>query len=268
VVSYLKKNKTQVILHMSENDRIATNLRTLLILEVVGLSDKSLTATEINAQIGLPKQTVHRLVKMLEKEGFLFCEPEDNKYRPTRRTRLLASGLMNASRFHIIRHQILLNVSELVKEAVNFVVPQESGMHYLDRVETDWPFRVQLPRGSNVPFHCTASGKCFLASIPTEKRKKFISALSLEFRTKNTITDPQKLIDETDRCLLQGFALDQEEFIEDMVAIAVPINDHLGRFVAALATHGPKQRMTLDKIQKFEEILKSNSHRLTDAMFS
>ena len=58
-----------------EENRIPSNLRTLLILEVIGRSDRAMTATEINDEIGLPKQTVHRLVSTLEKEGFLNREP-------------------------------------------------------------------------------------------------------------------------------------------------------------------------------------------------
>ena len=101
----------------------------------------------------------------LSEEGFLFREKPGKKLRPARRLRRLASGLLQASRYHIARHQILLNVAEQVGETVNFVMPEEDGMSYIDRVETDWPFRVQLPVGSHVPFHCTASGKVFLASL-------------------------------------------------------------------------------------------------------
>ena len=56
---------------MKTDDRIATNLRTLMILEVLGKNNKAMTATEINASLGLPKQTVHRLCATLEKENFL-----------------------------------------------------------------------------------------------------------------------------------------------------------------------------------------------------
>ncbi len=59
-------------------DRIPTNLRTLLILEVLGRSDRALSPTEINQSIGLPKQTIHRLCAKLEHEGFLARE-EDGK---------------------------------------------------------------------------------------------------------------------------------------------------------------------------------------------
>ncbi|NBQ26756.1 MAG: IclR family transcriptional regulator, partial [Rhodobacteraceae bacterium] len=43
---------------MDDDSRIPTNLRTLLILEILGKSDRPMTATEINDQLGLPKQTV------------------------------------------------------------------------------------------------------------------------------------------------------------------------------------------------------------------
>ena len=51
-------------------NRIPSNLANLLILEVIGRSDRAMTATEINDEIGLPKQTVHRLVSTLKKRDF------------------------------------------------------------------------------------------------------------------------------------------------------------------------------------------------------
>ena len=64
----------------------------------------------------------------------------------------MASGILHASRLHIARHQILQDVAATVGETVNFVVPEDAGMSYFDRVETDWPFRVQLPVGTHVLF--------------------------------------------------------------------------------------------------------------------
>lgn len=252
---------------MTAEERVPTNLRTLMILEVIGRHDRALTATEINAEIGLPKQTVHRLMTTLEREGFVIRDTPGNAYRPGRRLRLMGAGLLHSSRFHIARHQILKSVSEQLRETVNFVVPQETGMHYLDRVETDWAFRVQLPRGSNVPFHCTASGKTFMASLGKAARVKFVAGLSLTANTQNTLTDPKMLLAELALTAKRGFALDQEEFIEEMVAIAVPVKDQLGRFVAALATHGPKQRMHLDETEPYETCLKRAAGQLTEALF-
>ena len=82
----------------------------------------------------------------LESEGFLIRDAYEKKFRATRRLRIMASGLLNMSYVHVARHQILKDVAAKTRETVNFVVPQDDGMHYLERVETDWAFRVQLPR--------------------------------------------------------------------------------------------------------------------------
>lgn len=253
---------------MTEENRIPTNLRTLLILEVIGRSDRAMTPTEINHQIGLPKQTVHRLVTTLEKEGFLAKEADGKHYRPTRRLRLLGAGLLHASRVHITRHQVLKNVASQVKEAVNFVVPEETGMHYLDRIDTDWPFRIQLPVGTNVPFHCTASGKTFMASLSKSARKKFVMGLQLEKLTDKTHISPDTLLDDLALCAKRGYALDSEEFMDGMVAIAVPVTDTHDRFVAALAYHGPSQRLSLEQAEEKIDILFIAAKALQESLFS
>jgi len=252
---------------MKEN-RIPTNLRTLLILEVIGRSDRAMTPTEINDQIGLPKQTVHRLVATLEKEGFLTKDVDGKKYRPTRRLRLLGAGLLHASRFHITRHQILQDVANQVKEAVNFVVPEESGMHYLDRIDTDWPFRIQLPVGTNVPYHCTASGKTFMASLSKSARTKFVAGLQLEKRTDNTHITPKTLLADVAICAKRGYALDEEEFMDGMLAISVPVTDSFGRFVAALAFHGPGQRLSVEILEASKDILLKGAETLKTSLFT
>ena len=177
-------------------ERIPTNLRTLLILEVLGQSDRPLSPTEINHEIGLPKQTIHRLCTKLEQEGFLARETDGKKLRPTRRARLMASGILHSSRDHIARYQVMQRVAEDVGETVNFVVPDSGGMIYIDRIETDWPFRVQLPVGTHVPFHCTASGKTFLASLSPKARLAMVRSLRLQSLTPNTLCTDTSLLAE------------------------------------------------------------------------
>ena len=252
---------------MLESHRIPTNLRMLLILEVLSKNERPMTATEVNAQLGLPKQTIHRLCKTLEEEGFLTRYGNSLKFQASRRLRNLGAGLLNHSRTHIARRQLLIEVSEQVGETVNFAVPGDAGMSYADRVETDWAFRVQLPIGSHVPFHCTASGKCFLASLEAEQREAIISTLPLTEKTSNTHVTRASLELDLDRIAARGFALDEEEFIEGMIAIAVPVTDHAGRFTAAIAFHGPVQRISIDYAIEKLPVLQAAASKITDALF-
>ncbi|MBT8416230.1 MAG: IclR family transcriptional regulator, partial [Silicimonas sp.] len=169
---------------------------------------------------------------------------------------------------NIARRQILTDVSRQVRETVNFVVPEADGMRYLDRVETDWPFQIQLPIGTHVPYHCTASGKCFLASLTPTARRSLVSSLRLERLTPASRTEPEELMADLTRIARRGYSLDEEEFIEGMVAIAVPVFDNAGRFVAALAFHGPTQRLTIDGIVAQEDVLQTAAIKLREALFS
>lgn len=252
---------------MTSEERIPTNLRMLLILEVVGRTDKPMTPTEINAELGLPKQTVHRLCSTLEAEGFLTRSSDGKRMKPARRLMNMGAGLVQSSRDHFIRHQIIENVARQVREAVNFVVPQESGMHYLDRVDTDWAFRIQLPVGTNVPFHCTASGKSYMASLPPAARRAFVMGLDLKPLTDKTHTNSITLLEELTETRKRGYSIDNEEFMDGMVALAVPVTDAQGRYVASLAMHGPSQRLSLEKAVSERSVLIEGAERIQSILF-
>ena len=253
---------------MSTGERIPTNLRTLLLLEVISQAGEPMTATDLGRQVGLAKQTAQRLCTTLEAEGFLTRHGNSKRYLPARRTRDMSAGHLFASRAHIARRQVLEDVARQVSETVNFVVAEDTGMSYLDRVETDWPFRVQFPIGSNVPFHCTASGKTFMASLPPKVRRSFVEGIDLSRQTTQTHTTPASLLEDLAVVAKRGFALDQEEFIDGMVAIAVPVRDPAGRFVAALAFHGPVQRMTIKSAMARKDVLTDGARRLTNVLFT
>ena len=251
---------------MSDGDRIPTNLRTLLILEILGQSDRAMTATEINEQLGLPKQTVHRLCSTLEQEGFLTRQGNSRRFQPARRLRALGTGLLHSSQLHIARHQILIDVAKQVRETVNFVVPEAEGMSYLDRVETDWMFRIQLPVGTHVPFHCTASGKCYLASLDAKHFNDVADTIRFEPRTPNTISSKQQLQSEIQIVRERGYAIDNEELFKDMCALAVPVNDADGKFLAALAYHGPTQRLNVETLVDHLETMREGAAKLAELM--
>ena len=91
--------------------------------------------------------------------------------------------------------------------------------------------------------------------------------LALAAHTPNTITDPGVLLSALDHIRAHGYALDEEEFIEGMVAISVPVTDPAGRFVAALAFHGPVQRMNLTHAIAQLPVLEDGAARLRRLFF-
>jgi len=219
------------------------SLRLLLILEEVAKIGVPATPTEINRSIGLPKQTLHRMFTSLEAQGFLQREHDGRSYSPGLRMRSMAINTISSPGSRAARLAIMSRLAADIGETCNLSIPDQNAMIYADRVETEWPLRIQLPIGTKVPLHCTASGKLYLSTLPSTQLDRILSNTKLEKRTSKTLTDQEALSVEIDRIRAKGFSEDNEEFMEGMIALAVPINDQQGRFLSALAFHAPTPRM-------------------------
>lgn len=245
---------------------IPTNLRLLLLLEEIAQAGVPITPTAANDVIGLPKPTVHRLFHRLEEEGFLQRDVDGRSYSPGRRLRKLAVNVLSSSRVRTVRLAVLNALTEDVGETCNIATPDRDGMVYLDRVETKWPLRIQLPIGTTVPFHCTASGKMYLSSLSVRHLTKYISSAMLDPHTTKSLTDPKDLMKEMEITRQRGYSTDNEEFMDGMVAIAVPIKDDLGRLMSTLSIHAPIQRVRISDLEGHLERLRAAATDLSEVV--
>ncbi|KIT15700.1 IclR family transcriptional regulator [Jannaschia aquimarina] len=233
------------------DDPIPTNLRLLLVLEELARAGGPVTPTEVNAELGLPKPTIHRLFATLEQEGFVQRDIDGRSYSPGARLRSFAGNVLSSLRIRTARQAILQRLSNEIGETCNIALPDRDAMVYVDRAETDWPLRIQLPIGTRVPFTCTASGKLYLSSLDERHLDQLLVATRLEARTSNTITDREALAQEIARIRAEGYATDDGEFMDDMVALAVPIYGPEGRLMATLSFHAPAQRFDLERARTY-----------------
>ncbi len=244
-------------------DKGYTFLRVYSIIESVVDSDWPVSSADLSERVGLPKPTAHRLCQLLESELFLVREVDGKRYIPGPRLKSLALDILGTQTFALERRAVLERLSKEVGETCNFTVPEGTHMLYVDRVETDWPLRIALPVGSQVPLHCTASGKLYLSSIPVRERRRLLSNIELDGYTDNTITDARKLEADLKKIRSDRMGVDDEEFCDGMVAVSVPVNDSQGRICATLAVHGPKQRMDLDKAKSIVPVMRRAAAELS-----
>lgn len=249
-----------------DEQRIPTSLRTLLLVEALVAAGRPLRLAKLGETLGLPKQTVHRLCVSLLAQDFLERDAEGRGVAPGPRLRRMAPGVLLPEARHLARHQVLERVSSAGGETCNLVIPETAGMTYVDRVETHWPIRVQLPVGTHVPFHCTASGKMYLSSLDEPARERLIATLALTRRARNTHTDVESLGRDLQAIARRGYSIDEEEMIDGMVAVAVPVREVGGRFLAALAVHGPAQRFGVEQAKNHITILETASRELSRLM--
>ena len=251
------------MVEITSEGNIPTNWRLLLVLEAMAEAGVPVTPTEVNQNLGLPKPTIHRLFATLETEGFIQREIDGRGYSPGRRLRVMSASILSSLRIRTARTAILTQLAEQVGETCNIAMPERDEMVYLDRVETKWPLRIQLPVGSRVPFYCTASGKLYLSTLDNKHLKSYVRSTEFVEKTPATITSSAKLLDEIDRIRTQGYSTDDEEFMDGMVAVAVPIREGSGRLVSTLSIHAPTQRLQLRDAVSHVDTLKVAADELT-----
>lgn len=242
--------------------QIPTNLRLLLILEEVAKRGVAVKPSDLIDALGLAKPTIHRLLQTAEAEGFLQRDLDGRSYGPGPRLRQLSVNTVSSEHLRTSRLAILRGVADEIGETCNLAIPDREGMIYLDRVETKWPLRIQLPIGTQVPFHCTASGKMYLSTLRQNTLDGFLSARALMPNTDKTITDPEALRAEILQIAQSGYSTDDEEFMPGMAAVAVPVLDEHSRLFATLSVHAPTQRHDLGSLIQFLPLLQAGANKL------
>lgn len=235
--------------------RQSRSIRVLKILEAVARADRPMRIADLMEVCDLPKATVHRICGLLGDGGYLRHQIGGRGLVPGPKLIEFANMIQASQSQNALRHAVLESVARQVGETCNIAIAEGASMVYWDRVETHWPLRHQLPVGTRVPLHCTANGKLYLSTLPKGQLRRLLSEIELERHTPNTIVDRDALEASLVEIASSGVSTDNEEFIEGMIAIAVPITDTMGRFIAGLAVHAPVIRMSLEEAMGHVDLL-------------
>jgi IclR family acetate operon transcriptional repressor len=215
------------------------------VLETIVSAERPLSVSELTALMDVPTPTMHRIVRLLDTDGFLQREPGSRLYSPGPRLVGFALDTIRSSMRSAPRHAVLQRLSAAVRETCNFGMIVGNSIAYLDRVEAAWPLGLKFEPGSHVPIHCTSMGKLLLSMLPRQRRDELLSGASLVRYTENTITEVGKLIRELDQIRKQGYSIDNQEFLAGVVCIAAPVRNRRGTVCAAVAVSAPQARMSV-----------------------
>jgi IclR family acetate operon transcriptional repressor len=229
----------------SERKADSPTLRVFGLLQMIVRADKPVSLSDAVSALGQPKPTVHRMFALLEEAGLVIREPDGKRYSPSRLLVRFGLEILMNPMVRGVRRAILQRLVHDIGETCNLTVLDGTDVIYLDRVEADWPLRIDLRPGSRVPLHCSASGKLLLSQYPPSKRRALLENLVLQRCTQNTVTDVDLLEAELDRTCAKRVGMDNEEYMAGLVCVAVPVVDDEGRFCAAIALQAPVARLPL-----------------------
>ncbi len=215
------------------------------VLTAFTLEQPTLTLTELAHHAELPKATTHRLASALRSSGLL-TQAADGSY---------ALGVKLLELGAIVREN--LDAVQLCRSAMDQIAAASGETVLL--VTADWTTRQLLlvaRRNSPHPLAVGppvvrpqpippggALGKALLAGLPPSEVEEVVEELTLVARTRKTPTERRLLLRHVAQAREHGYASEQDEFIEGVSGVAVPLIFDGGRPLAALGIVGPTSRV-------------------------
>lgn len=217
------------------------------VLEQFYGSADEIGVTELSKKLKLHKNNVFRLLATLEARGYIEQNKVTENYRLGLKCLQLGQTYVQQKGFLMQAKLTLRELVDLGKESSFVAVRKGAAVVPLDFVEPQTAVRVVSLLGEPLPLHCTASGKVHLAFDSEEGLSRSLPE-SLVRHTDKTITQHQLLMEELKKIKECGYAVEQGEFMEEVVSVAVPIHDYSRNLVGSLAITGPAHRLTEERV--------------------
>lgn len=219
---------------------VAAVLEALSLLTLVA-SHPGLGVTELAKRSGNTKARAFRLLATLEECGFVRRSVEDSSY--TLGYAAVTLGLAAQEQVSLVK-VANVRLASLGKEFnENLAILVREGLESVVIVKWDCSHELRTINevGRRRPLYVGASGKVLLAHAPAEIQKAVMSG-ELQRFTDNTIMAKSKLSKELAKVLDVGYSISDSEAVGDVIALAAPVSDSLGRVVASLSMSMPKSR--------------------------
>ena len=207
------------------------------LVSTVVRADEPMTFAELQEASGLAKSTTSRMLTALERSGLLERDTTGSyvagslfwlyaaRHDPWEELVRLARPTMEA-------------IGEDTHETVHLSVARGDRVVQVAQVDSTYLLGTRDWTEVDVPAHCSALGKVFLAWGVLDAPRGPLAA-----HTTATLTDPERLRRDGDRARRRGWAITADELEVGLTGVAVPVEGPRGDVVAALGVSGPTPRM-------------------------
>jgi DNA-binding IclR family transcriptional regulator len=227
--------------------------RAARILRALDGEHDGLSLAELAARVGLPRSTVHRVVRALQAEGFVTAASRNGGVRLGPELMRLALGMRREIRQTL--HPEIVALSAKLQETVDLSVLEGNVVRFIDQIASPRLLRAVSSVGATFPLHLSANGKAVLAALPEDEALALLPT-TLEPNTEASITSRAALLRELDEVRERGYAYDREEHHEGITAIGVALRDPLGPLVA-ISVPIPTQRFPKVEADAIEALLET-----------
>ncbi|MBT8398181.1 MAG: IclR family transcriptional regulator [Gemmatimonadetes bacterium] len=237
--------------------------RVLSLLSAFSDERSAWTLTELSEKVGLSKATAHRMLGVLEQEGFVVRRSGSGAFQLGPEMIVLGVRALKAVDVRAVARSELRFLAESTGADASLESLVGSEVLILDEERGQGLLALGTEVGTRWPAHATATGKVLLAGAegPTVEPPGELQPL-----TAHTITSWSDFIEALSEVREKGFATNLEELEYGYISVAAPVRDSEGRTTAALSVGGPSHRMTADRIPELAKVLQEAASRVSERL--
>ncbi len=249
------KQTIEEINSLIEESPVRSVAKALAIVEVMKSMKTEVTLSMLSYKLGMAKSTIYGLLNTLKVFGYIQQSPINGTYKIG--TKFYEVGCYVESRWDVkkIANPYIEELSVEIDETIHLAVLDDYSVLYIGKNESNKSIRIVSKEGIKLPAYCTGIGKVILAYLPDKEICHYLKNIELEKFAKNTITDKEKLKKELCTIKRNGFAYDNEEIMNNLFCIAMPIYNQNGEVHYAISIAMQKGDDIDDKIETYKEKL-------------
>ena len=234
--------------------------RALDILLCFTREEPARSLTQIAEAIHMSKTTVHRLLATLENKRFITRDNTTGLYRLGLRFIEMASLVLQDAELHRWAQPYLRRLASQYGETVDLSILDGSHVIYLEVIESPQRLKLAAAVGQRLPAFFTASGKALLAYLPEEQAQKIIAENLAEAGNHTPVSE---LVADLRITAERGYSISEQEYEDQINAVAAPIFDRDKNPIASIAIVGPSYRLSKDRLPALGEALRQMTQEIS-----
>lgn len=235
------------------------------LLDLLSKSDHNFGISEIANALGYHKGTVYNMAYTLTELGILEQTPE-NKFRLG--TRLFALGKAAGNSSELIRtvHPYLEEIHQELNLSAYLGVLIRDRVVTVDKVDSPIHLKVSSEIGMATHILAGAVGKIILSKMSDPEIEDILSRHELKQYTPYSVLDKEDLLQQIKKAREDGYAYSDQEYIEGIRALAVPLNNYKRNLMTAIYVLGLNSQIKEEDMMPYAELLKKTAQTIDERL--
>ncbi len=200
--------------------------RALDVIDLMAASDRDLSLSEIVKRVGIPRQSLIRILNTLCDRGIVERADQRGFYRAGMKLLYLGNRIQDKITLRSVALFFMQELAEKTHKTIELSSLDRDQLILIEQIEGTEGVRLYSRVGGFYPYlHALAVGKIYLSHMEPQKRHNVLDKIGLPTVTEHTITDMKILEQELLKVKEDGYAFEDQELRKGVRRVAAPIYD-------------------------------------------